>query len=128
MASALQKLLRKPPPTRFITAFQPSQAPNPFFALHRECDPPTTAPAPTNPVLTHHFAGSSCSTVIFPSFPFGFASKPVFASGFLSPEVEEDAGLEDSRTVWADSTKKKRKRKMNKHKYQKLRKRMRRQT
>lgn len=131
MASALQKLLRKPPlppPSRFITAFHPSQSPNPITS------PPNTEPSTTifPPVLTHRFVGSSCSTPIFPSFPFGFASKPVFDSGFrfLPPDAEEDAvGSEDSgTTLWADSVKKKRKRKMNKHKYQKLRKRMRRQT
>jgi hypothetical protein len=36
--------------------------------------------------------------------------------------MEED--VDDSRTLWADSVKKKRKKKMNKHKYQKLRKRL----
>ncbi|XP_061374034.1 uncharacterized protein LOC133316311 [Gastrolobium bilobum] len=127
MASALQKLLRKslPPTTRFINGFNPSQAPNPIVSLHRECHRPTTEPSPVMEPLP--FESSSCSTVIFPSFPFGFSSKPILASGFCFPEVE-DPGLEDSRTVWADSVKKKRKKKMNKHKYQKLRKRMRRQS
>ncbi|KAE9590256.1 hypothetical protein Lal_00028091 [Lupinus albus] len=125
MASALQKLLRKlpSPSTRFITSLHPSsQPPNPFnpiIHLHRESHPLIP---PTD--FSDHPNGS---TVIFPSFPFGFSSKPIFESGFCSPEVEED-GLEDSRTIWADSVKKKRKKKMNKHKYQKLRKRMRRQT
>lgn len=126
MASALQKLLRKPQPSRFITAFHPSQQLNPIIPLHREHDP-IKEPFQKNPILTHQFIGSSTSSLIFPSFPFGFASKPVFENGFLSPEVE-DSGFEDSGTLWADSVKKKRKKKMNKHKYQKLRKRMRRQT
>ncbi|OIW06429.1 hypothetical protein TanjilG_05200 [Lupinus angustifolius] len=125
MASALQKLVRKLPstPTRFITSLHPSsQPPNPFnpiIHLHPESHsliPPTETPDQSN-----------ASTIIFPSFPFGFSSKPIFDSGFCSPEVKEE-GLEDSRTIWADSVKKKRKKKMNKHKYQKLRKRMRRQT
>ncbi|KAK7266837.1 hypothetical protein RIF29_19494 [Crotalaria pallida] len=128
MASALQKLLKKPPPPplRFITSLHPSPPPNPLnpiIHLHRESHQPTPPPSSTSSEISDHF------TVIFPSFPFGFASKPIFESGFCTPEVaEEEAGLEDSRTIWADSVKKKRKRKMNKHKYQKLRKRMRRQT
>ncbi|OIW12238.1 hypothetical protein TanjilG_06027 [Lupinus angustifolius] len=123
MASALQKLLRKPP-IRFITPIHSSQPPNPFnpiIDLHRECHPPTP---PTSTPSSEQFPGS---TVIFPSFPFGFASKPIFESGFCPPEAEK-SGLEDSKIMWADSVKKKRKKKMNKHKYQKLRKRMRRQT
>nr|XP_004497075.1 uncharacterized protein LOC101493513 [Cicer arietinum] len=122
MASLLQKLLKKPPPSRFITAFHPSQTQHPIIPLNREPNT-STEPFPTSPILSHQFIGSSSSTLIFPSFPFGFASKPVFENGFLANESEEDSG-----TLWADSTKKKRKRKMNKHKYQKLRKRMRRQT
>lgn len=49
------------------------------------------------------------------------------STGFCSPEAKV-AELDDSSTMWADSVKKKRKKKMNKHKYQKLRKRMRRQS
>jgi len=121
--SLLQKLLKKPPSSRFVAALQ---TPNPIIPLNQEHNLPTDT-LPTNPILTHQFVGSSSSTLIFPSFPFGFASKPVFENGFLN-HVSEDAELEDAQTLWADSVKKKRKKKMNKHKYQKLRKRMRRQT
>ncbi|ESW23584.1 hypothetical protein PHAVU_004G059700 [Phaseolus vulgaris] len=121
MASALQKLLRKPPPLpfKFITAVNPSsQLQNPILTVPSQCHP---QPSPTSPAMQQF----DSPTVIFPSFPFGFFPKPVFESGFRSLDdgVEEDSG-----TVWADSVKKKRKRKMNKHKYQKLRKRMRRQS
>ncbi|CAJ1947519.1 unnamed protein product [Sphenostylis stenocarpa] len=121
MASALQKLLRKPPPLtfKFITAFNPSSPlQNPILSVPPQCHPqPSSSSHASQPFDT--------SNVIFPSFPFGFFPKPVFESGFhsLDDEVREDSG-----TVWADSVKKKRKRKMNKHKYQKLRKRMRRQS
>ncbi|KAG5029057.1 hypothetical protein HKD37_05G013289 [Glycine soja] len=123
MASTLQKLLRKPsplPPFRFITALNPpqpqNQNQNPILTLTR--DPPQQCnPQPFD----------DAPTVIFPSFPFGFFPRPVSESGFRGGD---DAGVEeeDSGTLWADSVKKKRKKKMNKHKYQKLRKRMRRQT
>ncbi|KAK7381046.1 hypothetical protein VNO78_33570 [Psophocarpus tetragonolobus] len=125
MASTLQKLLRKPPlpPFRFITLLNPNPNPN-----------PNPSQQPQNPILTlfHPQQPSStlqhfdAPTVIFPSFPFGFFPKPVFESGFGSPD--DGVVEEDSRTLWADSVKKKRKKKMNKHKYQKLRKRMRRQS
>ncbi|TKY46476.1 hypothetical protein E2542_SST28516 [Spatholobus suberectus] len=125
MASALQKLLRKPPPPafRFITSFHPSQPQNPIHALPPQCHHQPSPTAPTPSPATQHF---DASTVIFPSFPFGFFPNPVFESGFRSPN--DAAGAEDSGIMWADSVKKKRKRKMNKHKYQKLRKRMRRQS
>jgi hypothetical protein len=126
MTSLLQKLMKKQSSSRLITAFHPLHTPNPIASLNQERDLPTEL-LPTSPILTHQFAGSSSTTLIFPSFPFGFASKPVFENGFLS-NVSEDTEFEDARTLWADSTKKKRKKKMNKHKYQKLRKRVRRQT
>lgn len=126
MISLFQKLLKKPPSSRFVAAFHPLQTPNPIIPLNQGHDLPTET-LPTSPILTHQFVGSSSSTLIFPSFPFGFASKPVLENGILS-HVAEDAELEDAQTLWADSVKKKRKKKMNKHKYQKLRKRMRRQT
>lgn len=57
------------------------------------------------------------------NFPFGFCLNPISATGFGQLKaMEED--VDDSRTLWADSVKKKRKKKMNKHKYQKLRKRL----
>lgn len=124
--SLLQKFLKKSPSSRSVAAFHPLQTPNPVIPLNQEHNLPTET-LPTNPILTHQFVGSSSSTLIFPSFPFGFASKPIFENGFLS-HVSDDAELDDARTLWADSVKKKRKKKMNKHKYQKLRKRMRRQT
>lgn len=126
MASMLQKLLKKQPSSRLAATFHPLQTANSIIPDNQELSLPTE-PFPVSPILTHRFVGSSSSTLIFPSFPFGFASKPVFENGILSHQ-SEDTELEDSQTLWADSVKKKRKKKMNKHKYQKLRKRMRRQT
>ncbi|XP_020208806.2 uncharacterized protein LOC109793744 [Cajanus cajan] len=120
-SSALQKLLRKPPSFRFITSFNPSHQtlnpnPNPILALSPH-PPSSTAPP------SHRF---DSPTLIFPSFPFGFSPTPVSESAFRIRSSPDD--VEASGTLWADSVKKKRKRKMNKHKYQKLRKRMRRQS
>ncbi|KAL2335242.1 hypothetical protein Fmac_016455 [Flemingia macrophylla] len=118
-SSALQKLLRKPPPPfRFITSFHPSHQPqNPNPNPNLIPNPILALPSHTAPQCpTHRFESP---TPFFPSFPFGFSPTPL---------SDHDAGVEGSGTLWADSVKKKRKRKMNKHKYQKLRKRMRRQS
>ncbi|OAY47874.1 hypothetical protein MANES_06G112400v8 [Manihot esculenta] len=68
--------------------------------------------------------------VCYPNFPFGYSLNPIpiigtdqlkdVGSGFAEKDTD------DARTMWADSVKKKRKEKMNKHKYKKLRKRLRR--
>ena len=127
MASALQKLLRRYPATRIITSLHASQVPIlkpsesqslplrrfPSVEVHRHIIHPRPE--------TEHF-GASCSTLVFPSFPFGFSLNPISANEDL------DRDGDDSRKLWADSVKKKRKKKMNKHKYKKLRKRMRRQS
>ncbi|KAF7819492.1 DUF1713 domain protein [Senna tora] len=132
MASALLKLLgRRLPTTRTVSSFHTSQPLNPFEPLafnpspFLQINPQSHQPTVLSPVS--EAINSSVSNLIFPSFPFGFYLNPVSSSGFCSPDAKED-GLDDSRTMWADSVKKKRKKKMNKHKYQKLRKRMRRQT
>ena len=127
MASALQKLLRKSPFTRIITTIRNSQSSNqlerlayhhyPVVKINRECQ--TTN---VNPVSEEF--NPSRFTTIYPSFPFGFALNPISSTGFVPAEAN-DAALDDSRKMWADSVKKKRKKKMNKHKYKKLRKRMR---
>ncbi|XP_020596011.1 uncharacterized protein LOC110036007 [Phalaenopsis equestris] len=64
-----------------------------------------------------------------PSFPPFISLEPFSRSGNFQFDAEQHYGGEDDGpTMWADSVKKKRKRKMNKHKYRKLRKRLRRQT
>ncbi|KDP46372.1 hypothetical protein JCGZ_10212 [Jatropha curcas] len=67
-----------------------------------------------------HFDSSPFSSI----HPFGFCSYPILSTGSIqdAPTKNEESG------IWADSVKKKRKKKMNKHKYKKLRKRLRRQT
>ncbi|XP_054794758.1 uncharacterized protein LOC129305546 [Prosopis cineraria] len=130
MASALPKLLTRSSVTRIVSAFQLHNSyaptfleplasrPSPLVGINPEFHQPATL----NPGKEH----PALSTVIFPSFPFGFPVNPVSSTGCCSTE-SVDAEMDDSRTMWADSVKKKRKKKMNKHKYQKLRKRMRRQ-
>ncbi|KAK6276013.1 hypothetical protein POUND7_005722 [Theobroma cacao] len=69
-----------------------------------------------------------------PNFPFGYILNPINSVWFdplEAVDVEEGAAEtedDDAGKVWADSVKKKRKKKMNKHKYKKLRKRLRRKT
>uniref|UniRef100_A0A5K1A3G9 Small ribosomal subunit protein mS38 n=1 Tax=Nymphaea colorata TaxID=210225 RepID=A0A5K1A3G9_9MAGN len=65
---------------------------------------------------------------ILPVFPLGVQLNPVPSSS--SEELLEDGESVDveEHVIRADSVKKKRKKKMNKHKYKKLRKRLRRKT
>ncbi|OMO88254.1 hypothetical protein CCACVL1_08501 [Corchorus capsularis] len=75
---------------------------------------------------------STESLKLYPNLPFGL--NPIKVTGFDPSavfEVEEGTAEtedDDAGKVWADSVKKKRKKKMNKHKYKKLRKRLRRKT
>ncbi|XP_039063321.1 uncharacterized protein LOC120208015 [Hibiscus syriacus] len=69
----------------------------------------------------------------YPNFPFGYLLNPIGSIGFdpfMAMEIEEGTmeTEDDAGKLWADSVKKKRKKKMNKHKYKKLRKRLRRKT
>ena len=81
---------------------------------------PLLNPIPTQDVKPLQF--------YYPNFPFGFNLNPISAAGLDQLKAMEEEDVDDSRTFWADSVKKKRKRKMNKHKYQKLRKRLRRKS
>ncbi|GMJ05842.1 hypothetical protein like AT5G63150 [Hibiscus trionum] len=88
----------------------------------------------TKPDLPLANAKSTEPLKLYPSFPFGYLLNPISSIGFdplAVVEIEEGAAVtedDDSGKVWADSVKKKRKKKMNKHKYKKLRKRLRRKT
>ncbi|KAL9273225.1 hypothetical protein AKJ16_DCAP08145 [Drosera capensis] len=63
------------------------------------------------------------------NYSYGYFSNPVNSNGScpFGEKVVEGVGSDEG-TIWADSVKKKRKKKMNKHKYRKLRKRLRRKT
>ncbi|CAB4275351.1 unnamed protein product [Prunus armeniaca] len=132
MASTIQRVLRRSQPTRIIDALHNAAAPN--LILHQpnldQTNPDPHQILNLSPLLvvpkTQNF-GSYGFSHIFPSFPFGICLNPISSSGLVSSEAEE-VEFDDSRKVWADSVKKKRKRKMNKHKYRKLRKRLQRQT
>ncbi|KAF8408341.1 hypothetical protein HHK36_007490 [Tetracentron sinense] len=134
MAGVLHKLLRKPRAPRIITGFNNPQQPNlvapilhhqPHIGEHKPDDTSTLIPLLGSP--NGEKIAFSQSLQIFPSFPFGYYLNPVSPSGIDQSEAEE-VGIGDGQTIWADSVKKKRKKKMNKHKYKKLRKRLRRQT
>ncbi|KAK4764989.1 hypothetical protein SAY86_026079 [Trapa natans] len=127
MASALQKLLRRSQIARAISTLQNHKPPYLFPAFH--ILDPRNAPAG---LLDRFLGGQTAEThvlrrpaPIFPSFRLGIFAEPVFVVESNADEVESEK-LDG--TLWADSVKKKRKKKMNKHKYKKLRKRLRRQT
>ncbi|KAJ4729350.1 DUF1713 domain protein [Melia azedarach] len=135
MASCFQKLLQRSPPTRLIFSLHPQQSPNlttpslllssqtlldiqPDQHLHNFDSVPQT---------TQNFTRFN-SSIFYPSFLFGFPLDPILSTGSIHSEADDGVSDDGSRMVWADSVKKKRKKKMNKHKYKKLRKRLRRQT
>lgn len=91
---------------------------------------PTISPSPLWRLSGVDTLNSTRSSLVFPSFPFGYCFNPVVSAEFEKLGVADTQHIEfdDARTLWADSVKKKRKRKMNKHKYKKLRKRLRRKT
>ncbi|KAI4388785.1 hypothetical protein MLD38_001084 [Melastoma candidum] len=131
MASAVNKFLRRSPSLFSRTLLSPIPAsPSPFQSL---LPPLLQVPAfvDVNPSFGSRPAeipSKAAAIPVFTGFPYCLASNPVAASSFFTGCQE---GLEESgedRVVWADSVKKKRKKKMNKHKYRKLRKRLRRQT
>ncbi|MED6142800.1 hypothetical protein PIB30_000999 [Stylosanthes scabra] len=129
MASALQKILtRSLPNTKFLTPSLQRLSQVPPFKPSEPQTPSIQRPfPPIHPLPETESSGSSCSSVVFPSFPFGFFLDPTHPIIPPSP-ADSHGGDDDSGKLWADSVKKKRKRKMNKHKYKKLRKRMRRQS
>ena len=137
MAAAVRKLLRKPSYQRILPCLNNGKSSNLVAPplLHKPYPPETKSDAEPN---LNPCQGSSTtenhthysSFQIYPSFPFGYCLNPI-----PSPVLEqsqplkvEEVDSDDSRTIWADSVKKKRKKKMNKHKYKKLRKRLRRRT
>ncbi|XP_022154198.1 uncharacterized protein LOC111021516 [Momordica charantia] len=130
MASMLQKLVRKSPPTRIIAALrsQPSQNLSAPCILHQPLDIISKPDGHWDANLNSVSASNPSQFLQFyPSFPFGLCLPQISSTG-LVPFVPDYDEQDDSRKLWADSVKKKRKRKMNKHKYKKLRKRLRRQT
>ncbi|KAM7509207.1 hypothetical protein LguiA_019660 [Lonicera macranthoides] len=149
MASIFGKLLKKQTPARIITTFN-SPLPSPLLLNHlSQTNPPTLHPSInpnpiSDPQKLDYFSYPLNSLQFYPSFPFGFSANPIpsagsvqfgyyanpiLSTGFVQFEEEDnDVFSSDSRTIWADSVKKKRKRKMNKHKLKKLRKRLRRKT
>ncbi|KAK8915966.1 hypothetical protein KSP39_PZI023303 [Platanthera zijinensis] len=128
MASLLENFFRKTPNPSFqlLASLTKSQHRIPFLPSPLPSSNPNLDPASSYP----NSEEVKTSPLLFrPSFPHFFNLDPLPLSGIL----RSDAGLcyagdVGGRIMWADSVKKKRKRKMNKHKYRKLRKRIRRQT
>ena len=139
MASFIHKLAKNRSSIRTITTLNTQLSPKPKFFIipHQTHIAKTQKPEDyaNNPIpLSGPTSGAEVEPTqllrFFPSFPFGYCLNPVFSTGF-ERFAEREAGeveFDDSRTVWADSVKKKRKKKMNKHKYKKLRKRLRRKS
>ncbi|KAF5743710.1 hypothetical protein HS088_TW08G00297 [Tripterygium wilfordii] len=127
MVNLIHKLIKtKSSSLRIITSFKTLQPPNPTSALN--------SPLQTHLNIANQFSLFKSTItedlthsphVFYPSFPLGHCLNRVLSTGFCQSEAVE---TDDSRTVWADSVKKKRKKKMNKHKYKKLRKRLRRKS
>ncbi|GLU11369.1 hypothetical protein SLE2022_281220 [Rubroshorea leprosula] len=139
MVTCLRKLLRKSPPTKAISALRNPQAlnptPLPILQPQIHCSEPRANHGQTSyylPLLLGTFKADdltpsthSQSSVFYPGF--GLISDPISLPGSIRSEPDDDVSG-GSGTIWADSVKKKRKKKMNKHKYNKLRKRLRRKT
>lgn len=138
MGSVVNKIINKTSGLRVIATLNNSHLPNLAFPfVRRSIDSRETEPFDTTNQRVPLFDSpnrekveSSKPLPFYPSFPFGYCFKPIYSDGFDQPEFTEDVTIEsgDVSTIWADSVKKKRKKKMNKHKYKKLRKRLRRQS
>lgn len=133
MAVVVRNLLQKLPDQRILTYFNNG---NPLTLLPRPINQQPKFDN-FNPLLVNPDDSNNCTRVFaeynprnafqfYPSFSFQYFLNPVSPSGFCqSQSLEQNLESEESRTMWADSVKKKRKRKMNKHKLRKLRKRLR---
>ncbi|GMH01209.1 hypothetical protein Nepgr_003048 [Nepenthes gracilis] len=136
MGSLMQKFLKKATPLRIISSLNNLQSPKPTpFNLFDQSTDVQNKTEHCRLALSfmdsnsREFSKSSNFFPSLPNFPFGYCPNPIYSTGFDRMEVSEVEQLEsDARKIWADSVKKKRKKKMNKHKYKKLRKRLRRKT
>ncbi|KAJ6949418.1 hypothetical protein NC651_003418 [Populus alba x Populus x berolinensis] len=133
--STLQQLLKKSPPhSRILASLQNThllQSPNanpPVNSHHLE-----TKPNENNSTIDGRpfLCGSSKVENLTHLNPWLFSPiSPVqiFSYQNLSSGSAQDGSNDDDSGMWADSVKKKRKKKMNKHKYRKLKKRLRKRT
>ncbi|KAF6144508.1 hypothetical protein GIB67_004465 [Kingdonia uniflora] len=133
MAVVLQKLLKKPPSLRFIANFNNNPqtlnptSPSPFLHQPHLTDFKPSDSIPEPPISPFQDQIKSNQFLqIYPSFSLGYFLNPIPPNGF--DQLEEVVVSNEANTIWADSVKKKRKKKMNKHKYKKLRKLLRRKT
>uniref|UniRef100_A0A2P2PKJ7 Small ribosomal subunit protein mS38 n=1 Tax=Rhizophora mucronata TaxID=61149 RepID=A0A2P2PKJ7_RHIMU len=133
MANPILNLVKRSaqptPSVRIIsTAFKSLQLPPPVPISNPPKSDSIIYPIPLlNPTIADRAGPVRPFEIYYPNFPFGYSLNPIDAAGF--DQAEEDIEVGDAgTTLWADSVKKKRKKKMNKHKYQKLRKRLRRKS
>ncbi|WCJ36175.1 hypothetical protein M5689_017389 [Euphorbia peplus] len=131
MGSLIKNLAQKScPALRFIAASKPPQLCDPLFGTS------SAFTNNSNPLLFNNLIPQNPtkpSQFYYPSFPFSPIFNPVSVAGSdqlnaVNAAATGNCSEDDARTMWADSVKKKRKKKMNKHKYKKLRKRLRRKT
>ncbi|KAG8384902.1 hypothetical protein BUALT_Bualt04G0166500 [Buddleja alternifolia] len=132
--STLQKLLRSQSQSaaKIITHFQKPHPPLPpvvtqITQITNAIDEIET-PFHAHPATDRSKPNPSFASHLYPTFSFGFFLNPISPPALIRPEPDEGMTPDDSRTIRADSVKKKRKKKMNKHKLRKLRKRLRRKT
>ncbi|GAB4860571.1 hypothetical protein Ancab_035731 [Ancistrocladus abbreviatus] len=137
MGSLIHKLLKKTYPFRIVSSFSNHVLPKPTpiitsnqLIIGQDKTEHSTFPLPVlDSIAGCNSWKPSESIPIFPNSPFGFFLNPIYPTRFDRLVVEEVEQVQsDARKIWADSVKKKRKKKMNKHKYKKLRKRLRRKT
>uniref|UniRef100_A0A7N0TNC5 Small ribosomal subunit protein mS38 n=1 Tax=Kalanchoe fedtschenkoi TaxID=63787 RepID=A0A7N0TNC5_KALFE len=128
MASLLQRLLRRQSPIT-LSSFTKSNpqyqtlAPAILTRGSQSIDSRLKSLLPSPPPKDESDKPEVKYDYLYPSFSYGLLVHPVFQKVVTEEEVGEVEN--GSGKMWADSTKKKRKKKMNKHKYKKLRKRMR---
>ncbi|KAI5604644.1 hypothetical protein POPTR_001G340100v4 [Populus trichocarpa] len=119
--STLQQLLKKSPlHSRILASLQ-----NPHLLQSPKVNPPVNIDG--RPFL---FGSSKVEnlTHLNPWLFSPISPVQIFSYQNLSSGSAQDGSNDDDSGMWADSVKKKRKKKMNKHKYRKLKKRLRRRT
>ncbi|KAL9265064.1 hypothetical protein AKJ16_DCAP11601 [Drosera capensis] len=139
MGSLVHRILKNSPHFRFASSTFNHQFPILTHLL--SLDPPIS----THDELSQSRAQQQAPALDFPTsnpasnlsqplpflsnYSYGYFLNPVNSNGSCRFGVKVVEGVgSDEGMIWADSVKKKRKKKMNKHKYRKLRKRLRRKT
>ena len=133
-STLLQLLKKSPPHSRILASLRNPyllQSPNtnsPIISHHLETKPTENNPTiDGRPFLFGSFKVENL-THLNPWLFSPISPVQLFSYQILSSWSVQDGPNDEDSGMWADSVKKKRKKKMNKHKYRKLKKRLRRRT